>query len=289
MTDAAYTRYLTDPRFAARVRERYRGRHDPADAVWWLTHPDQPGPSGARPPAEQRDALARRAYSREGAADPSLARALADLDAAIAADRGAIEAALAAPDDFVERPALPVAPVASPPAAATAPRQRTKRAPVGAVMIVALLIGAIGGAVITRAVTTADAGWTEQFDVVDSDEANPYASSFDIPAVASDLPRIAVSSRFDADSFRRLSRNEDEDRKPLVYVVRDTSNRFCAVLVVDDSSAASCVIDKYFPVGGMTVMIADAEASYTVTLGNDGSMTTNVAPLVLRDPAEQSN
>lgn len=35
-----------------RFAQHYQGRHAPEDALWWLEHPDQPGPTGAPPPQQ---------------------------------------------------------------------------------------------------------------------------------------------------------------------------------------------------------------------------------------------
>lgn len=35
--------------YACAFAARYRGRHAPEDALFWLEHPDSPGPTGAPP------------------------------------------------------------------------------------------------------------------------------------------------------------------------------------------------------------------------------------------------
>ncbi len=48
---SAYDRALAEPRFLRAVRDAYAGPGDLLDALWWLEHPHEPGPSGAPPPA----------------------------------------------------------------------------------------------------------------------------------------------------------------------------------------------------------------------------------------------
>jgi hypothetical protein len=49
-TAAPYEHALADAAFRERVRLGYVGEHDVLDALWWLEHPDDAGPSGAAPP-----------------------------------------------------------------------------------------------------------------------------------------------------------------------------------------------------------------------------------------------
>lgn len=69
-----------------RFRREYRGRHDPADALYWLDEPDRFGPSGAPPPSAAMLALRRRVYGRQ--ATPADAVRLAALQQQIERDRG---------------------------------------------------------------------------------------------------------------------------------------------------------------------------------------------------------
>jgi hypothetical protein len=94
---SAYERALAEPRFLRAVRAAYVGPDDLLDALWWLDHPEEPGPSGARPPAaaaaEARRALYgrsvppealdsyRRAADRESETRAAIASALAAVEA----------------------------------------------------------------------------------------------------------------------------------------------------------------------------------------------------------------
>src|SRR5215212_1191572 len=97
-----YERALTEPRFLRAVRAAYAGPDDLLDALWWLEHPLEPGPSGARPPAEEAAAARRALYGRSVPPEAlEQYRRAADREAET---RAAVVAALAAAD--VERPAL---------------------------------------------------------------------------------------------------------------------------------------------------------------------------------------
>lgn len=53
---------LDDPDLLRRFAAAYRGPHRPEDALWWLRHPDEPGPSGAPPPSAEPARLRRDLY-----------------------------------------------------------------------------------------------------------------------------------------------------------------------------------------------------------------------------------
>lgn len=90
----------------ARFRQAYRGRHDPEDALFWLEHPDQRGPSGASPPGVAALTLRRQVYGP--GSTPVAAGRLRDLQAQQERDR--IEARRALSIALTERP-----PVNAPP------------------------------------------------------------------------------------------------------------------------------------------------------------------------------
>ncbi len=93
-------------RVLTRFRDAYRGPHDPADALFWLDHPDQPGPSGAPPPGAAALALRRQVYGPDST--PVAAGRLRDLQAQD--DRDWIEARRALSIALTEPP-----PVDAPP------------------------------------------------------------------------------------------------------------------------------------------------------------------------------
>jgi hypothetical protein len=61
---SAYERALAEPRFLRAVRAAYVGPDDLLDALWWLDHPLERGPSGARPPATAAAEARRALYGR---------------------------------------------------------------------------------------------------------------------------------------------------------------------------------------------------------------------------------
>lgn len=100
---SAYERALAEPRFLRAVRDAYAGPADLLDALWWLDRPQEPGPSGARPPAATTAEARRALYSRTPPPDAlDRYRAAADLEAET---RSAVAAALAAIG--ADRPPLP--------------------------------------------------------------------------------------------------------------------------------------------------------------------------------------
>lgn len=100
---SAYDRALAEPRFLRAVRNAYAGPADLLDALWWLDHPLEPGPSGARPPAAAAAEARRALYGRTPPANAlERYRAAADLEAET---RSAVAAALSAIG--ADRPPLP--------------------------------------------------------------------------------------------------------------------------------------------------------------------------------------
>jgi hypothetical protein len=93
----AYRSALSRPRFLRALRAAYDGPDDVLDALWWLEHPLQPGPSGTRSPAAIA-AEAQRALYRPSVTEATRARyrAAAERDAA---SRSAITVALGRVDD----------------------------------------------------------------------------------------------------------------------------------------------------------------------------------------------
>lgn len=82
---------------SCRFAHRYRGRHAPEDALWWLDHPESDGPTGAAPPQrmflDAADEL--RSRGMDDAAE-ALLQVLADL---LQSDRRATLDALAIDDE----------------------------------------------------------------------------------------------------------------------------------------------------------------------------------------------
>jgi hypothetical protein len=70
---------------ADQFARHYRGRHSPEDALWWLHHPDDPGPTSAPPPAV---VMADTVEGLRAGDQTALAQALGDLvDVVLQSDR----------------------------------------------------------------------------------------------------------------------------------------------------------------------------------------------------------
>ena len=134
---APYAHALADAAFRDRVERRYQGTHDRLDALWWLQHPQEAGPSGTPSPDLTLRALRSSLYGRSPA-EGAVAR-FAALEAAEAADSEALEAALR------EAEPLPVATAAAPqpPASEPVPQRRKRRWRRWAAASVAAALGAL--------------------------------------------------------------------------------------------------------------------------------------------------
>jgi hypothetical protein len=117
-----YQHALIDADFCARVGREYAGEHDVLDALWWLSHPDDIGPSGASSPRRLLSIARRSLYGHEPAATEVQGYAIAAerersdrerLVAAVAAaeraepEPPAVEADTGAPPDVAAMPAVP--------------------------------------------------------------------------------------------------------------------------------------------------------------------------------------
>ncbi|MDQ1514109.1 MAG: hypothetical protein QOC59_1951, partial [Microbacteriaceae bacterium] len=85
-------RLIGDRRFRRRFDAAYRGSADPGDALWWLAHPDERGPSGADTPRRPLPELRRQVYrpGAEPAAVVELTNALDRIDRERAATLAAL-------------------------------------------------------------------------------------------------------------------------------------------------------------------------------------------------------
>jgi hypothetical protein len=137
---APYEHALADAAFRDRIGRRYAGAHDLLDALWWVEHPQEPGPSGTAAPVTVLRAVRRSLYDRAPALD--VLDRVAALAAAERADREALDAALreAEPMPALEpRASAPALPVAA------APRRRTSQRWAAAIATAALVTLAVVG------------------------------------------------------------------------------------------------------------------------------------------------
>jgi len=252
-----YEEFTANPEFAAAVSSAYTGRHEIADAVWWLDHPELPGPSGAVSPADGRDELERAAYSRAGATDPAWADALQRLDAELEQDRENTLAAVAsarmpAPVEETE----PVEPV----------RRRGWVLPV--VAVVALLLGLVVG---FQVGASSDSTVIEHGGAYESATNRPTqqfsgTAVFDRVEESADTPTARLPSSFNGSVFRVLNVGSTASRLPYVYAARTPSGQLCLIVVVDSvdpesvaddgivpRASFSCAIETEFPASGLQV------------------------------------
>jgi hypothetical protein len=271
MGDAAYERYRQDARFAAAFRRAYTGRHDPADALFWLGAPDRRGPSGADAPRSARPALLAAAFSRETPAGSAAAAAadLARLDADLARDARDVAAALAlaaaadVPPAGESDPegrapgAAPAAPGRSvdalPPAEAVAQpvpagrRPPLRRTTLAALAAVVLVVGAALGWV---AAGVASSGGSGARGAAASAGNSGVSSStdpgrglagvtfvdppeFSVPQGRFDRPEVPIPAYLDPDTFRQV-RNYGTEPLPsglAVYYARSASGQDCIAVV----------------------------------------------------------
>ena len=88
----------------------YRGPHAPADALHWIEHPDDRGPTGAEPPRAAASALRRVAYGADPVAAGDAVGRLRELLDGVAADRAEALRALRVAAGAGEPAGPPVAP-----------------------------------------------------------------------------------------------------------------------------------------------------------------------------------
>lgn len=111
---APFEHALADADFRARVRRGYAGEHDLLDALWWLSHPDDPGASGAPPPGSLLS-VARRTLYAPGHVAGGAERYAAAVERE-RRDRDSLLAAVAAagrPARTTSEPSVPIGPSAA--------------------------------------------------------------------------------------------------------------------------------------------------------------------------------
>lgn len=254
-------RVAAHPELYAEFVRHYRGAHDPLDALWWISRPNDPAPSGRRSPLDRLKELEAIVYGVPSpntvAATEELYGLMRTLDAERLMTRTAIEAALAAETQIAAGPSAQ--PEASHPEPRTAHggRRFGRGISLASVAVVGVLLGVVG---VTILGSQADGP---------SVDASGALAIFDEPQLVADLPPDALNTtQFEALSFRALLDS------PPVYVARGESGKeVCLVLVQPTGqTAASCVDAESFPETGLNI-----KGSYqnpgTVDLGNPRSGT----------------
>ncbi|WP_213817086.1 hypothetical protein [Glaciihabitans sp. dw_435] len=307
---------MNDRTFADAFIAAYRGRHLPADALWWLAHPTEMSPSGVASPAESRDHLQAAAFSRAG--DPNAHLALERLEHELAADHEATLAALAqvaASTRFNALTTRDEAPGARPQAQpqphkipgsadASGTEHRRTRAPwsrgrwgswdwwgTGAITI-ALVVGVCFGIAFSpapppRALIT-DAGETR------TTWGPAMVEVLNRPQVAEDVPtEFNLGISMIPSSFRLLAQRATQSGEnpayPVkVYVARDTNASPCLILyaLALKSVGVTCTPEADLGPYGMTVSVQDAEHYVTWTWSPDGTDESQAGEVGLYAPVE---
>jgi hypothetical protein len=255
-----YARHEADAAFASAFAAGYRGRHAPADAAWWLSHPDEHAPSGLPSPTTERAVAARATYTRAGSADDALLVALRRLDDLLDADRVDALAALrhaeravgadAGGVDHSDGPAVePASDIDEPhgePAGRRSPWPR--RAALVAVASALVTAGFVCGAW-----ATARPGEDVGGSALDGDASRlgkvpepGLRALFDRPPVPADMPAVALAPDFAADSFRRVDQfgGSAGDGMAIVYAARESTGRLCLVVVHGPEATSQCIDDS---------------------------------------------
>ncbi|GLK15980.1 hypothetical protein [Herbiconiux flava] len=254
-----YLRAKRDAEFRDRVARAYGGANDVLDALWWREHPGSPTPAGVESPAARRAELQRTAFApaAKGSADavPRADRAaaeLAQLDAALAEEREAIDQAVA--EATAVGTALAVADADEPPTdGETAPARRPQRvrrrlAAVAAVGFVLALVGGAVGFTLAQATGGSIAGLGAGGGPPFAD-ASAALAIFDRPSQPADQPPVLYAVQLREETLRTLSMADT----PL-YVARDIDDDVCIVLVQDNGTyTANCVPPDRFPSTGLLI------------------------------------
>jgi hypothetical protein len=257
-----YSRALQDSEFLEHIRSTYVGGHDALDALWWLSHPNDSGPSGAPPPSARLHALQHRLFSANGDSLGSdrINRELHELKAEIAAERQSIQQAITVAVDRCARGPVPTltrngvetdeTPVVDHPdvplAEGLAHRSRRYARLLTALGMVAALAC---GVVIANVANAAN-----------SEEATPSAAPaeallvFDDPQVPEDLPTQPMPPTFIRESFRELVPARFSRTDGPIYAVRGFSDLVCLVAVTSDRGHVStCANEEQFAAAGLLV------------------------------------
>ncbi|PXA68731.1 hypothetical protein CTB96_19345 [Cryobacterium arcticum] len=284
--DDPYERALTDPGFLESVRAQHRGHWDVLDALWWSSHPNDAAPSGRAAPQAELRALQQRRFEADAgdASNPARAQDLRQLEADIARERTAIDAAVVsayigagralagghgparqpeppAAADALPRPAPPAQPAPptepGPPAEPGLFASRGRAWRRGAFAAAAVLVGIVIGGQLAEAVTplrTADPPAPSPAEPLNASTV-PALGVFDRTQVVTDTPGIPLPSSFDRSSVRKLASVMWDPSGPRpespYYVARAGTDDICLLLMVDDGHYLStCVgVDEFATAG----------------------------------------
>ena len=273
-------RFAADRPFADEFRAAYRGRQDPADALWWFDHPAEASPSGLISPGERREQLRRLAYSRHGGIDAETA--LSRLEEELAADRAdtvaaLIEVSLRHPSERVALPAIGepgvsatvrLGPVDDPVAGSPKAKRSRRRASTLTASAVVLALG--GGIALGMALDTP----------VHEPQHPAMLDVFSRSRVEADTPRdLGFGLALDSSTFYRLSESPVSvtGAVQLVYAVRDAQGSPCLVLIagMPRVTTISCVPEADISRSGISAYLQDESMSYSAVWATDGSVSVS--------------
>jgi hypothetical protein len=268
--------FLANKTFAAAFVAAYRGRHSPADALWWLAHPLEPAPSGAPSPAAGHEALKAAAFSRTG--DYAAEDVLAHLEAQLRSDTADTRSAVVHARRAAEK--LSAYNETSPADPSEDLVHRAWKAPLIAALAIAafgVLAGIQFGSASGRGVATPPAAASPSYTQLAIAEPK-MLDIFDIPQDEAD--RLGFDSpTLDEDSSKLIASNGDGQNGADVfaaYAARDsTGTNTCLILLVlsDESWRHSwtCVNDRQVPASGLSISYDDDTTGYQFTWQPDGT------------------
>lgn len=260
-------RVAADPRLVAEFVRHYTGVHDPLDALWWMTHPADPSPSGRSSPLDELRPLERIVYgvpsTAVAEATEQLHRLMQTVESERRLTRTAVDAALATESQTAARPTEQTVRTERPEPSHPEARVRTTRrrlyraTMLTSAAILGVLIGVLGGGLLPH-----------QAEAPTADAAGALAI-FDRPQVAADLPPNASNAeQLSAASFRALV-----DSPPLYVARAESGKEVCLVLVQPTGeTSASCVDSESFPRSGLNIK-GRYQNPGTIQAGNAGAAT----------------
>ncbi|TFB71942.1 hypothetical protein E3O06_10975 [Cryobacterium glaciale] len=259
-------RARNDVSFLHAVRAAYSGTWDVLDALWWQSHPDQLSPAGIASPAVRRRELQRRIFAADGDAvnDAAATELLRQLDDEIRSERAALDRALASVRGEL-------APSRAEPSVALDETQtetetetevddpqaltNRRRLLVTASLIVAVAIGAVAGAQLTDAGTSAAPIPTATTEPTTTGTRAPALTRLDLPQATTDAPTASVPEGFVVDSFRLLGTPPGylaPSESVAFYAARATSGMVCLIALGSEiGHLATCVPESNFPTTGL--------------------------------------
>ena len=285
---AEYEEFLSSKAFAADFVAAYRGRHDPADALWWLEHPTVDSPNGRAAPAHDRPRLESLAFSRGGGVEAQ--RALQSLDAEIARDRedtldalarihpAGSQLAQAESVDPTVSPAIPGQPVTE--VSGMPVRQNRWGWWVGSAAVIALIAGIGVGSSFSPTANPRSSPPSPTTTVSSSVASPKMLEVFSQRQVASDTPSaITFGTTLDASTFRQLGDFPATDSYSgvKVYAVRNMARSICLVLAIDEplESTITCVPVADLGRSGISLYRQNETQFETVRWSSYGSLETN--------------